>query len=64
MSKVVVKVDKQGLKELRQSDEVLQLVEKTARAEWGGHTHHHITTFVGYDRAKAILRLNTTRYPG
>lgn len=62
--KVRFKLNTQGLKELRQSKEMQQLVESTAQEKWGSHTNHHIQSFVGFDRAKAILRVNTRRYPG
>lgn len=63
MSKVKIVLDKKGLTELRQQPEMLELVKKTANEQWGDREHHHIRSFIGYDRAKALLYINTERYP-
>lgn len=63
MSKIVFKVSKSGLRELRQSKEVQDVVNAKAEEILSSHPHHHIKSFVGFDRAKAILYLNTKRYP-
>ena len=61
-NKVTVKLDMAGLKAFRQSSEMLKLMEETAQARTG--PHHHVKSFVGFDRAKAIIYPNTKRYPG
>lgn len=63
MANVKIKLDKQGIIEMLQSDDIMSEVEKYAQKECASHPHHHVRSFVGFDRAKAILYLNTKRYP-
>lgn len=60
MSNVTFKLDKAGVKRLLQSEETLKLCEDIANSKKS--SDEHIKSFVGFDRAKAIIYPNTKEY--
>lgn len=61
MKKVEVKLNRKGVGQLLKSDAVKQMVEGYAHSQGGADTH--IKSFVGFDRAKAIIYPNTKDNP-
>lgn len=57
-----VKLDFDGVrKNILQADYMLQYVEKVALSEADGDSH--VKSFIGFDRAQAIIYPNTKEYP-
>lgn len=63
MSNVLVKLDKAGVRsEILQADWMKQYVELEAQKM--SDVDSHIKSFVGFDRAKAIIYPNSKEFPG
>lgn len=56
------KLDKKGVGNLLRSDEMLDLVRRTA--EQYVDADRHVKAFKGFDRARAIVYPNTKENPG
>lgn len=60
MSGVVFKLNKAGVKEILQSEETLKMCEDFANSKKS--SDEHIKSFVGFDRAKAIIYPDTKEH--
>lgn len=60
MSNVKVELNSQGVKAMLQSDYMLSMVKSVAKDEAKANTH--IKSFIGYNRAKAIIYPNTKEH--
>ncbi len=59
---VKVEIDTVGVRKcILQSEEMLQYIEKVALSE--ADADSHIKSFIGFDRAQAIIYPNTKEYP-
>jgi len=63
MSKVTIDLDRAGVRsEILQSDWMLSFIESEAQKQTDADSH--INSFIGFDRAKAIIYPNTKENPG
>lgn len=60
MSDIKFKLDKTGVKQLLQSEETLKMCEDFAKSRKS--SNEHIKSFVGFDRAKAIIYPDTKEH--
>ena len=59
---VKFELDKKGVGQVLKSKEMLDMLEKEAADRSDGD--HHVKSFIGFDRAHAIVYPNTKENPG